>query len=133
MEKILITSKKKKEVVDITDDVLELLEDLNLKDGLCHLFVMHTTCAITTADLDPGTDSDMLDAFDAIVPKLDYRHEHDPEHTPDHIMSAIIGQSLTVPVEGGLLGLGSYQKIVLIEFNGPRNRDVMFSFSPESA
>lgn len=128
MEKILVTTKQKREVADITLDVQELIHDLGLKDGLCHLFVTHTTAALTTADLDPGADLDMLDALEAMVPKLDFRHEHDPEHMPDHIMSALIGPSLSVPVEGGLLQLGNYQRIVLVEFNGPRNRDVMFNF-----
>ena len=128
MEKILVTTKQKREVADITVDVQELIHDLGLKDGLCHLFVTHTTAALTTADLDPGADLDMLDALEAMVPKLDFRHEHDPEHMPDHIMSALIGPSLSVPVEGGLLQLGNYQRIVLVEFNGPRNRDVMFNF-----
>lgn len=132
MEKILVTTKDKREIVDITGDVEDLIRDLNLKDGLCNLFVTHTTSALTTADLDPGTDLDMLDAFHAIVPKLKYRHEHDPEHTPDHIMSAMIGPSLTIPVEYGLLQLGSYQRIVFVEFSGPRNRDVIFNFVPEN-
>lgn len=132
MEKILVTSKQKREVVDMTVDVEELIRDLGFKDGLCHLFVTHTTAALTAADLDPGADLDMLDAFEAMVPKLDFRHEHDPEHMPDHIMSAIIGPSITVPVEGGLLQMGNYQRIVLVEFNGPRNRDVMFNFTPDN-
>jgi len=131
MERILAITKAKREVVDITSDVEELIRDLNLRDGLCSLFVTHTTCALTIADLDPGTDLDMLDAFEAMVPKLKYRHEHDPDHTPDHIMSAIIGPSITVPIEIGLLQLGSYQRIILVEFNGPRNRDIIFSFTPE--
>lgn len=132
MEKILVTTKQKREVVDMTVDVEELIRDLGFKDGLCHLFVTHTTAALTAADLDPGADLDMLDAFEAMVPKLDFRHEHDPEHMPDHIMSAIIGPSITVPVEGGLLQMGNYQRIVLVEFNGPRNRDVMFNFTPDN-
>lgn len=132
MERILAVTKSKREIADITSDVEELISDLNLRDGLCNLFVAHTTCALTIADLDPGTDLDMLDAFEAMVPKLKYRHEHDPDHTPDHIMAAIIGPSITVPVEAGLLQLGSYQRIILVEFNGPRNRDIVFSFTPEN-
>lgn len=132
MERILAITKAKREIADITSDVAELIRDLNLRDGLCDLFVTHTTCALTVADLDPGTDLDMLDAFEAMVPKLKYRHEHDPDHTPDHIMAAIIGPSITVPVETGLLQLGSYQRIILVEFNGPRNRDIVFSFTSEN-
>lgn len=93
-----------------------------------HLFLLHTTAALTTADLDPGTDLDMLDAFEEMVPKLKYRHPHDPEHVPDHILSAMIGTSLLVPVENGELVLGTWQRVVLMEFDGPRERQVHMSF-----
>ena len=132
MEKILVTSKQKREVVDMTVDVQDLIHDLGLKDGICHLFVTHTTAALTTAEVDMSLNQDMLDVFEAMIPKLNFRHEHNPEHTPDHIMSSLVGPSITVPVEGGLLQMGNYQRIVLVEFNGPRNRDVMFNFTPDN-
>lgn len=132
MEKILVTTKQKREVVDITVDVEELIRDLGFEDGLCHLFVTHTTAALTTAETDVSLNQDMLDAFEAMMPKLDFRHEHDPGHAPDHIMSAIVGPSIAIPVEGGLLQMGNYQRIVLVEFNGPRNREVMFNFAPDN-
>src|SRR5476649_490648 len=95
---------------------------------MCVLFVKHTTACITTADLDPGTDLDMLDAFEAIMPKLPYRHPHNPNHTPDHILSSIIGPSITVPIHKGILALGTWQRIVLIELDGPRQREIILSF-----
>lgn len=64
---IAIKTKKKKEVVDITEKVQEAVD---IQEGICHLFLMHTTAALTTADLDPGTDQDYLDAIEAIAPKL---------------------------------------------------------------
>ena len=132
MEKILVTTKKRREVVDITGDVEELIRDIGFKDGLCHLFVIHTTAALTTAEVDGSLSEDMLDALEAMMPKLNFRHEHDPSHAPDHIMSSVIGPSITVPVEDGLLRMGNYQRIVFVEFNGPRNRDVMFNFISEN-
>jgi secondary thiamine-phosphate synthase enzyme len=98
---------------------------------VCHLFLLHTTAALTIADLDPGTDLDLLDAFDAVIPKLDYRHPHNPDHVPDHILSALIGTSLAVPVKAGRLLLGEWQRIVLIEFDGPRRRKLALSFLRE--
>lgn len=127
MQNIAIETKKKKEVIDITDEAEKFLPQ---EDGLCHLFLRHTTAALTTADLDPGTDLDMLDAFRAMVPKLRYRHPHDPSHIPDHILSSLIGTSLAVPVEKGKFALGTWQRIVLIEFDGPRSRELSFSFLP---
>jgi secondary thiamine-phosphate synthase enzyme len=103
------------------------------QSGFCHLSVLHTTAALTTADLDPGTDLDMLDAFDAIIPKLRYRHPHDPEHVPDHILSALIGTSVSVPVDQSQLVLGTWQRVVLVELDGPRDREVVVSLATEKA
>lgn len=89
----------------------------------------HTTATLTTADLDPGTDLDMLDAFDAMMPKLKYRHPHNPSHAPDHILSSIIGPSLTVPFKDGNLVLGTWQRIVLIELDGPRRRKLVITLN----
>lgn len=123
-----VSTSKKKEIIDITDQVAATLEKQKASDGLCHVFALHTTAAITTADLDPGTDLDMLDAFEAIVPHLKYRHPHNPEHVPDHIMSSIIGPGVIVPVVDGELKLGTWQRVVLIELDGPRQRDIVVSY-----
>ncbi len=125
--RLTIQTRKKKEVVDITNKINQELKSKEIKNGLCVLFLKHTTSALTTADLDPGTDLDMLDAFDAIIPKLNYRHPHNPAHVPDHILSSIIGTSLTIPFQNGELDLGTWQRVVLIELDGPREREIIFS------
>lgn len=124
MEKLVIKSKKKRQVIDITDEVASILRSFKTAT-LCHVFVTHTTAALTTADLDPGTDLDMLDAFEVLIPKLAYRHPHNPAHVPDHILSSLIGTSVLLPVENGELVLGTWQRIVLFEFDGPRERQVI--------
>jgi secondary thiamine-phosphate synthase enzyme len=86
---------------------------------------------LTTADLDPGTDLDILDAFEAMIPKLRYRHPHNPQHVPDHILSALIGTSIALPFENRKLLLGTWQRIVLIELDGPREREVVVTVTPE--
>lgn len=126
MKKLTFKTCKKREVCDITDDIQSQITSVHSQTtGICHLTILHTTAALTTADLDPGTDLDMLDAFEAMVPKLRYRHPHNPAHVPDHILSALIGTSVTVPVQQGLLLLGTWQRIVLIELDGPREREVV--------
>lgn len=127
-KKLLIKTTKDKEVVDITETVNEYLSKRSLKSGTCFLFVIHTTCALTTADLDPGTDLDMLEAFEKIIPKLKYRHPHNPEHVSDHILSTLIGPSVLLPVRNSRLVLGTWQRVVLFEFYGPRERKVIFHF-----
>ena len=126
-----IVTKKKKQIVDITDVVQGELDKLEAGDGLCHLFITHTTAALTTADLDPGIDLDMLDAFEAMMPKLKYRHPHNLEHVTDHILSSIIGPDVFVPIKSGKLVLGTWQRIVLVELNGPRERHIELSLIQE--
>lgn len=132
MTTMTVHSVREKQVLDITPDVEQFLAAQDAGEGICHLFLMHTTAALTTADLDPGTDLDMLDAFEALVPKLRYRHPHDPGHVPDHILSALIGAALTVPVRSGKPVLGEWQRIVLIELAGPREREIACSWIPEN-
>lgn len=127
MIKIAIKTGGKKEVLDITDLVNEEIGKQNIQDGLVNLFLTHTTVALTTADLDPGTDQDYLAAFEEMIPKLKFKHPHDPAHTPDHILSTLIGTSLTLPVENSQLVLGTWQKVVLIEFDGPRERQIIIN------
>jgi secondary thiamine-phosphate synthase enzyme len=126
MQRISVKTRNKREVLDITDTVEALLEKNHAKGtGICNLFILHTTAALTTADLDPGTDLDMLDAFEAMIPKLRYRHPHNPAHVPDHILSSLIGPSVALPFEHGKILLGTWQRIVLIELDGPRERDLV--------
>jgi secondary thiamine-phosphate synthase enzyme len=130
MQKMTITTSAKKQVVDIT----ALLNDLLMKNfydnGVCFLNLMHTSCSITIADMDPGTENDYVAAFENMVPKLNYTHPHDPSHAGDHIMSAVIGTSLTIPVTSASLVLGAYQRTILVEFNGPKERQINVSFMP---
>lgn len=121
---IEIKTNKKREIVDITDKIQKIIEKQDKNSGLIHLFALHTTCALTTADLDPGTDLDYLDTLEKIVPKLNFRHPHNPSHFPDHFLSSLIGTSLLVPFENKNLILGTWQRIILIELDGPRVRNI---------
>src|SRR5205085_6469539 len=124
MKTVTIRTKQKDEVVDITDTVEAHLQEVEAESGVCFVFVAHTTCALTTADLDPGTDLDLLAALRRVLPQMSYRHPHDPLHTPDHILSSMIGPSVAVPFQQRRLLLGTWQRIVLVELNGPRQRTV---------
>jgi len=72
----------------------------------------------------------VLDALTEMVPRLRYRHPHNPAHVPNHILSALVGTSLTLPVADGRLVLGTWQRVVLIEFEGPRRREVAVTLVP---
>src|SRR5437870_8595133 len=121
MQKLKIKTHKKKEVLDITEAVEKALGKRNSGDsGICNLFILHTTAALTTADLDPGTDLDMLAAFEEIIPKPRYRHPHNPAHVPDHTLSARIATSVAPPSANGTMLVGTWQRVVLSELDGPR-------------
>jgi len=124
VNQITILTNKQKEVLDVTEKVGS---HLKISEGMIFIFIMHTTASLTTADLDPGTDLDFLDAIEAIAPKLKYRHPHDPSHTNDHIMSSIIGSSVSIPVSKGKLVLGTWQRIILVELNGPMERNIVIN------
>ena len=129
MEELIIRTTKEREIIDITEKIQRYIPRHIITEGVCNLFVLHTTAALTTADLDPGTADDFLDAFEALIPRLQYRHPHNPGHVKDHIMATILGASLTVPIEKGELMLGAWQKIILVELGGPRERNIVVSFS----
>jgi secondary thiamine-phosphate synthase enzyme len=119
--RLQISTHKKHEIIDITDQIQQQLPNQN---GLINVFILHTTAAITTADLDPGTDEDFLDFLKSLVPDLNWRHPHNPAHAPDHLLSSVIGPEVNVPLQNGKLQLGTWQRIVLVELDGPRQRNI---------
>jgi secondary thiamine-phosphate synthase enzyme len=118
-----VSTDHKRQVVDITDKIEAILQG----SGVVNMFLQHTTAALTTADLDPGTDKDIIDALEAMTPSRKWRHPHDPNHFPDHLWSTVIGTDLTLPYIDGKLLLGTWQRVVLIELDGPRERQIQIS------
>ena len=127
MRTLTVSTQKKDQVLDITGTIEQYLQDEKNAVGHCSIFVAHTTCALTTADLDPGTDHDLLNALRHLLPQLSYRHPHDPSHTPDHILSSLIGPSLVIPYRNHQLLLGTWQRVILVELDGPRQRTLHVS------
>jgi secondary thiamine-phosphate synthase enzyme len=127
---ITISTKRAKQVLDITTRIDQFLVKSEISEGLCNIFVTHTTAAITTGEAIEGTDEDLMETLERMIPRINFRHGHDPSHAPDHMISSIIGASLTVPVRGGKLQLGTWQRILLIECNGPRDREIVLTVVP---
>ncbi len=106
MQRLTVETRQGRQVVDITGQLERLIGQNGMQRGLCSATILHTTAALTTADLDPGTDLDMLDAFSGMLPDIRYRHPHNPAHTPDHILASLLGPTVTLPVELGPAGAG---------------------------
>ena len=122
-----------KEVVDLTERIQSLIRQVKLQQGLCALFVTHTTAALATGEIGEGTDQDFLDVVEQIIPSIRFRHAHDPSHAWSHMAASLLGPSLTLPVRDGRLVLGTWQSVMLIELDGPRERTVYVTLVPSSA
>ncbi|HJQ26272.1 MAG TPA: secondary thiamine-phosphate synthase enzyme YjbQ [Blastocatellia bacterium] len=125
---ITISTRRDKQVIDITNRVQQFLSESGARDGLCNVFVTHTTACVTTGEAIEGTDEDLMEVLEKMIPAIRFRHAHDPSHAPDHMISSILGASLTVPVRNGELVLGTWQRVLFVECNGPRSREVVITF-----
>lgn len=125
---ITISTRRVKQVLDITDHVEEFINKAGITEGLCNIFVAHTTAALTTGEAIEGTDDDLMETLERMIPKINFRHAHDPSHAPDHMISSIVGASLTIPIQRGRLRLGTWQRVLLVESNGPRDRKIFVTF-----
>jgi secondary thiamine-phosphate synthase enzyme len=119
-----------KEVVDLTERVQALIGRAKLREGLCSLFVTHTTAALTTGEIGEGTEQDLLDVVQQIIPSIRFRHAHDPSHAWSHMAASMLGPSLSLPVVDGRLTLGTWQSVLLVELDGPRERTVYVTLLP---
>jgi secondary thiamine-phosphate synthase enzyme len=121
---LTVKTKSKTEFIDITSEVQQSVRSAGISDGLCLLYVPHTTAAITINEsADPSVKSDILMVLNEIVPwKAAYRHLEG--NSPAHIKSTIVGASELIAVENGKLVLGTWQGIFFCEFDGPRTRKV---------
>jgi secondary thiamine-phosphate synthase enzyme len=124
MVKLTIQTNTKSELVDITTHVQKAVDDLGLQEGLCAIFVPHTTAGLTlNENWDPDVKSDILLTLGEMAPASP-RHRHSEGNSPAHIKAALMGASALVFVAEGTLQLGTWQGIYLAEFDGPRRRNV---------
>ncbi len=127
---IRISTTNRKQVVDLTDRIETIIRRAKMQEGLCSLFITHTTAALTTGEIGEGTEEDFLQVVEQMIPRIRFRHAHDPSHAWSHMASSILGPSLTIPVSAGKLVLGTWQSVMLVELDGPRERDVHVTLVP---
>ena len=124
MKILKINSSSREQLLDITREVEADLPSAG--DGVCVLFVQHTTCGLTVNEnADPDVQTDMLGFLQRLIPQNEPRFKHGEQNSDAHIKSSLVGSSVTVPYENGHLLLGRWQGIYLCEFDGPRERKVI--------
>jgi secondary thiamine-phosphate synthase enzyme len=125
-QEVTYRTRQRYELIDLTADVRGLVAAAGVDEGLCSVYVPHATAAIVIHENDdPNLCPDLLDALDKLVPEGVWRHDRVDGNGAAHIKSAILGPSETIPVREGHLLLGTWQAIMLVELDGPRQRRVV--------
>jgi secondary thiamine-phosphate synthase enzyme len=124
----------RRQVVDITDQVERFCTGRG--DGLCSVFVPHATAGVALMETGSGSESDLVGALDRLLPRDDrYRHRHGaPGHGADHLLPVLVSPSLVLPVIGGRVTLGTWQRVVVVDTNADNpERQVRLSFIGDSS
>lgn len=124
MEILTLKTTQFKECIEITDAVRERVRRSGVKEGLCHVMVLHATAAIIiNENADPNIGRDLIKALDQSIPDhAGWLHDQVDNNAQAHIKSAILGPSETIPIHKGDLVLGTWQGILLVELDGPRSQ-----------
>jgi secondary thiamine-phosphate synthase enzyme len=126
----MVSSKCEGDIIDITPQVKKVVRDSKLVEGTIHLFVQHSTAALTTIEFEPGVLADLKRALSVLAPDTaDYAHNArwGDGNGRSHVKAALVGPSLTIPLKGGTLLCGTWQQIVLLEcdVNTGRERTIV--------
>lgn len=124
MQELIVETKNRNEFLDITELVSEAVKKELVSEGMCLLFVPHTTAGLTINENDCShVKTDIIDSLEGLVPSdAKYKHKCDRENGAAHIKQSIIGCQLMIPLSEGKLVLGTWQGIMFCELDGPRTR-----------
>jgi secondary thiamine-phosphate synthase enzyme len=123
MDVIGVSSQRRRQLVDVTSFVQEAVAASDVEEGICHVAVPHTTAAVVlNENADPAVGGDILAALAAMLPAVAWRHAEG--NSDAHLLSSLVGHSVTVPVSAGELALGRWQAVYLLELDGPRKREL---------
>ncbi|MFO7917531.1 MAG: secondary thiamine-phosphate synthase enzyme YjbQ [Anaerolineae bacterium] len=131
LTELKVETNNKTELLDVTRRVQEVIDDHGMADGVCHLFVPHTTAGLTlNENWDPSVRTDIVRTLNDVIPAdNDYRHSEG--NSPAHIKATLTGASSTLLVQDGQLRLGTWQGVYLAEFDGPRQRTMLVKIVPD--
>jgi secondary thiamine-phosphate synthase enzyme len=136
-DRIHVSTRGDDDMIDLTAEVQALVRRHGFRQGQALVFVSGSTAGLTTVEYEPGLIKDLPAAFERLAPRGMRYHHEDTWHDGNghsHVRASLLGPSLTVPFEDGALLLGTWQQIVLVDFdNGPRRRDVVVQLSGERA
>jgi secondary thiamine-phosphate synthase enzyme len=125
-----VQSRRKAELLDVTAEVARRLAGSGIREGLCHVYVPHTTAGVMiNENADPAVCHDILEVLDRLVP-WEAGYHHAEGNAAAHIKSVLVGTSQAIPIRDGKLALGTWQGIFFCEFDGPRARQMVLTLMP---
>lgn len=128
MKQISIKTEKREEMIDITEEIEKEVKKSKIKEGICFVYVPATTAAITINEgFDPRVKEDILTFLRKNVPRGCWTHDAEEKNADSHIKSSIIGCYVIIPIIDSKLALGTWQRILFCEFDGPRERKILLS------
>ncbi len=119
-----VNTSSHQEIVDITRIVEDAVTKSGIKEGYCLVYLPHATAAIIVGEFEPNLESDYLRFFSEFVPKSDYAHNSIDNNAEAHLKSAFFHSGKVLPISEGKLVLGTWQSIMLCDFDGPRSRRI---------
>jgi secondary thiamine-phosphate synthase enzyme len=129
---IEIDTGKPVDVVDITDHVAQALRESGIENGICLVYALHTTTGLTVNEADGALIEDILNLLERIAPRgAGYRHDRGDGNAHAHLRAILLGSSVVIPVERMRLALGTWQRILFFELDGPRRRSVFVRIIPD--
>jgi secondary thiamine-phosphate synthase enzyme len=133
MQTLSVRTTRRTEMQDVTDQIAAAVRESGNAEGVCYLYVPHTTAGVTINEgYDPAVAQDIAAAFDRLVPVI-ANSAHGEGNSDSHIKTALVGSSQTVWIVSGELALGRWQRIFFAEFDGPRSRELRVKIVPDAS
>lgn len=121
----VVSTQERYQLVDITGQVEAIISKSKIEDGVCLLFVPHSTAAIILTENEPGLKKDFLAVMEKIVSGFNFEHDKIDNNADSHILAGILGQEKILSIENGRLVSGTWQQVFLVELDGPRERKII--------
>ena len=121
MERIILSTTQKIQIIDITDKIENIVENSGIKKGICQIFAPHATASIILQENEQGLKKDIIKTIKKLFYGKNYEHDIIDDNAASHLASGFLGQSKILPIENSKLIRGTWQRILFIELDGPRN------------
>lgn len=119
------------QVIDITRQVNDAVRESGVAEGICLVYILHTTTGIIINEVESGLVADLLRRLASLAPPRNgYLHDRIDDNAHAHLQAVLLGNSRTIPFEEGCLALGTWQRVLFVELDGPRRRSVLIKVLP---